>query len=104
MVSGFNAVDELLKAIIEFLNEIQPSELQLDFRHWVERVNWVSANHGDYSGWPTKGVALPIVHGGLQFERNIFFPVNDFRFYAHILGRKKLPIHTVFEMMEYVLY
>jgi hypothetical protein len=32
------------------------------------------------------------------------FPVNDFRLYAHVLSRKKLPIHTVFETMEYVVF
>jgi hypothetical protein len=43
-----NDVAELPNAIIEFLNEIQPSELQLVFHDWMERVKWVSANNGDY--------------------------------------------------------
>jgi hypothetical protein len=43
----FNDADELLEAVIEFLNEIQPSELRLVFHHWIERVKWVSANSGD---------------------------------------------------------
>jgi hypothetical protein len=34
----FNDSDEILEAVIGFLNEIQPSELQLVFHHWVERV------------------------------------------------------------------
>jgi hypothetical protein len=37
----FNVVDELLEVIIEFLNEIQPSELQLVFHQWIERAKWV---------------------------------------------------------------
>jgi hypothetical protein len=34
----FNDADELLGTVIEFLNEIRPSELQLIFHHWIERV------------------------------------------------------------------
>jgi hypothetical protein len=34
----FNDVDELLDAVIELSNEIQPSELQFVFHHWIERV------------------------------------------------------------------
>jgi hypothetical protein len=44
----FNDADELLEAIIEFFNEIQSSELQLVFHHWIERVKWVLANNEDY--------------------------------------------------------
>jgi hypothetical protein len=44
----FNDADGLLKAVIEFLNEIQPSDLQFVFCHWTERVKWVLANNGDY--------------------------------------------------------
>jgi hypothetical protein len=44
----FNDADELLEALVEFLNEIQPSELQLVFHHWIERVKWVSVSNGDY--------------------------------------------------------
>jgi hypothetical protein len=43
----FSDADELLAAVIESLNEIQPSELQLVFHHWIERVKWVLANHGN---------------------------------------------------------
>jgi hypothetical protein len=32
----FNGVDELLETVIEFLNEIQPSELQFAFHHRIE--------------------------------------------------------------------
>jgi hypothetical protein len=35
---AFNDVSDLLEAIIEFLNTIQPSEVQIVFRHWIERV------------------------------------------------------------------
>jgi hypothetical protein len=34
----FDDVDELLEAVIEFLSEIQPSELRLVFDHWIERA------------------------------------------------------------------
>jgi hypothetical protein len=44
----FNDADELLEAVIEFLNKIQPSELQLVFHHWIVRVEWIGANNGDY--------------------------------------------------------
>jgi histone-lysine N-methyltransferase SETMAR len=44
----FNDADELLEAVIEFLNEIQPSELQVVFHHSIERVKWVLANNEDY--------------------------------------------------------
>jgi hypothetical protein len=36
----FNCADELLEVVIEFLSEIQPSELQFIFHHWIERVKW----------------------------------------------------------------
>jgi hypothetical protein len=32
----FNDVDELLEAVIQFLNEIQPAELYLVFHHWIK--------------------------------------------------------------------
>jgi hypothetical protein len=43
-----NHANDLFEAIIEFLNEIQPSELQLVFHHWIERVKWILANNRDY--------------------------------------------------------
>jgi hypothetical protein len=43
----FDDVDELLEAIIEFLNEIRSSELQLGLRHWIKRVKWILATNGD---------------------------------------------------------
>jgi hypothetical protein len=45
----FNDIDELLEAVVEFLNELQPSELQLVSHHWVERVRWVLVNNRDHS-------------------------------------------------------
>jgi hypothetical protein len=36
-VRVFNDVDEPPEAIIEFLNEIQASELQRAFHHWTEQ-------------------------------------------------------------------
>jgi hypothetical protein len=43
----FNDIDGFCEAIIELLNETQPSELQAVFRHWIERMKWVLANNGD---------------------------------------------------------
>jgi alpha-L-fucosidase len=42
----FNDVNELLDRVIEFLNEIQPSHLELVFHDWIERVKWALANNG----------------------------------------------------------
>jgi hypothetical protein len=44
----FNDIDELSEAIIEFMNEIHLSELQLVFHHWIEQIKRVLANNGDY--------------------------------------------------------
>jgi hypothetical protein len=44
----FNDVDEHLGAVVKFLNEVQPSELQHVFHHWTERVKWNLANNRDY--------------------------------------------------------
>jgi hypothetical protein len=44
----FEGPEDLLEAVAEFLNEIQRSELELTFSHWLERVRWVLANNGDY--------------------------------------------------------
>jgi hypothetical protein len=40
--------DDLLTGIQEFLSEIQTSEFELVFHHWIERVQWVLDNNGDY--------------------------------------------------------
>jgi histone-lysine N-methyltransferase SETMAR len=45
----FDEPEQLLEAITEFLNEIQPPEVAAVFSHWVERVRWVLENNGDYS-------------------------------------------------------
>jgi hypothetical protein len=45
--SVFNDVDEFFEAIIEFLNEIQPPELQFMFYHWIEGVKCVLASNGN---------------------------------------------------------
>jgi hypothetical protein len=34
----FDEPEQLLEAITEFLDEIQPSELEALFSHWVERI------------------------------------------------------------------
>jgi hypothetical protein len=39
--NAFNDVDELLEAVIEFLNEIQPCEWRAVSHHWIEHVKWV---------------------------------------------------------------
>jgi histone-lysine N-methyltransferase SETMAR len=43
----FPEPEDLLIGVQEFLSEIQRSELELAFRHWIERVQWVLDNHGD---------------------------------------------------------
>jgi hypothetical protein len=44
----FPGREDLLTDIQEFLSEIQSSELELVFRHWIERVQWVLDNDGHY--------------------------------------------------------
>jgi hypothetical protein len=44
----FDEPKQLLEAITEFLNEIQPPEVVTVFSHWVERVRSVLENNGDY--------------------------------------------------------
>jgi hypothetical protein len=44
----FDEPGQLLEAITEFLNEIQPPEVVAVFSHRVERVRWVLENNGDY--------------------------------------------------------
>jgi hypothetical protein len=44
----FDEPEQLLGAVIEFLNEIQPPEVIAVFSHWVEWVRWVLENNGDY--------------------------------------------------------
>jgi hypothetical protein len=43
----FEEPEELIEAVTVFLNEIQRSELELAFSHWLELVHWVLANNGD---------------------------------------------------------
>jgi hypothetical protein len=38
----FDEPEQLLEAITEFLNEIQPPEVVAVFSHWAEWVRWVS--------------------------------------------------------------
>jgi hypothetical protein len=44
----FRRPEQLLEAIAEFLNEIQPPEVRAVFSHWVERVRWVLKNNEDH--------------------------------------------------------
>jgi hypothetical protein len=44
----FPRPEDLLTGIQEFLREIQRSELELVFHHWIERIQWVLDNNGDY--------------------------------------------------------
>jgi hypothetical protein len=44
----FDEPEQLLEAITEFVNEIQPREVVAVFSHWVEGVRWVLENNGDY--------------------------------------------------------
>jgi hypothetical protein len=44
----FPGPEPLLTVIQQFLSEVQRSELELVFRHWIERVQWVLDNNGYY--------------------------------------------------------
>jgi hypothetical protein len=44
----FPGPEDILTGIQEFVSEIQRSESELVFRHWIERVQWVLDNDGDY--------------------------------------------------------
>jgi hypothetical protein len=44
----FPGTEDPLASIHEFLSEIQRSELKLVFHHWMERVQCVLHNDGDY--------------------------------------------------------
>jgi hypothetical protein len=44
----FDGPEDLLEDIIAFLGEIQASELQIVFGHWVSRVKWVLQHNGNY--------------------------------------------------------
>jgi hypothetical protein len=43
----FPGSEDRLTGIQEFLSEIQRSELELFFHHWIERVQWVLDNNED---------------------------------------------------------
>jgi hypothetical protein len=45
----FDGPEQPLGAITQFWDEIQPSELEVVFSHWVERVRWVLENNRDDS-------------------------------------------------------
>jgi hypothetical protein len=44
----FPRPEDLLIGIQEFLSEIQGPELELVFYYWIQRVQWVLDNDGDY--------------------------------------------------------
>jgi hypothetical protein len=44
---AFDKSEQLREAIIEFVDEMQPSEWKIAFSHWVERVRLVLKNNGD---------------------------------------------------------
>jgi histone-lysine N-methyltransferase SETMAR len=44
----FNEPEQLMEAITELLNEIQPPEVVAIFSHLVERVRLILENNGDY--------------------------------------------------------
>jgi hypothetical protein len=48
VVRTFDEPYQFPEAINEFSDEIQPSELEAVFSHWVERVGWILENNGDY--------------------------------------------------------
>jgi hypothetical protein len=44
----FPRPEGLLTGIQAFLSEVQKSELALIFHHWIECIQWVLDNDGDY--------------------------------------------------------
>jgi hypothetical protein len=44
----FPGLEDLLIGIQKFLSEIQRSELEVVFHHWIELVQWVFDSDGDY--------------------------------------------------------
>jgi hypothetical protein len=44
----FDKPEQLLEAITEFLDEIHPSQLEVVFRSWVEKIRRVLGNSGNY--------------------------------------------------------
>jgi hypothetical protein len=44
----FDEPEQLLEAITQFWDEIQSSELEVVFSHWIERVRWMLEKNGDY--------------------------------------------------------
>jgi hypothetical protein len=47
----FEKPEECLEAVTKFVNEIQRSELEPAFSHWLERVRWVPVNNGLPETW-----------------------------------------------------
>jgi hypothetical protein len=41
----FDKPEELLEGITSVLEELQPSELQVIFSHWANRVRWILENN-----------------------------------------------------------
>jgi hypothetical protein len=44
----FPSYEELLDAIGELVNGIESESLTAVTEHWMERLEWVSKNNGDY--------------------------------------------------------
>jgi aromatic ring-opening dioxygenase catalytic subunit (LigB family) len=44
----FPSYEELLDAIGEVVIDIESETLIVVFEHWIERLEWVSKNNGDY--------------------------------------------------------
>jgi hypothetical protein len=44
----FPGPDDFLTGIHELLSEIQRFELESVFHHWIERLQWMLDNDGDY--------------------------------------------------------
>jgi hypothetical protein len=45
---AFPSYEELLGAIGEVVTGIESETLTAVFEHWMERLEWVSKNNGDY--------------------------------------------------------
>jgi hypothetical protein len=49
----FPSYEELSKAIGEVVTGIESETLTAVFEHWMERLEWVSKNNGDYHPYTT---------------------------------------------------
>jgi hypothetical protein len=71
----FQSHDEWFAGIAAVLGQISIETLQRVFEHWIERLEWISQNNGDYDSWskhpPIWFSAYAIRDWDTTLERNI---------------------------------